>query len=242
MRQQVNLLSEELKPKVQPMTIGQLMAAWVALVGVLTVVSGGDGASLWQLATQHEDTQNQWQVLHDANSLLKAGVSEQADPALRLEVEDLRERRAEQRRLMDLLFGYKTRQTDGFSPYLNDLAEYRVDGMWLQRITLDAGGARIHLNGRTTDPKVLPQFLKRLSLGDSFRGHRFHNFELKESDQGLLEFDISNFSARLAPDLGAISCAHSLREKTAPDWPQFTTQFLEPQSGWELRGRVLVQA
>ena len=71
MKQQVNLLGAELKPKIQPMTIGQLLAAWVSLVGVLMLVSGGDTASLWQLAAKLEHTQSQWQTLHDANNQLK---------------------------------------------------------------------------------------------------------------------------------------------------------------------------
>ncbi|MCZ6852375.1 MAG: hypothetical protein O7G86_00525, partial [Gammaproteobacteria bacterium] len=132
MRQQVILLTEELKPSIQPLNFTQLMAAWAALVGLLLLVSGGDGASLWQLASQHEETTTQWRTLRDANSRLKASVSEQADPALRLEVDNMRERRDEQRRLMDLLFGYESRQSDGFSPYLNDLARYRVNGIWLR--------------------------------------------------------------------------------------------------------------
>ncbi len=192
MRQQVNLLTEELKPRIQPLNFTQLMAAWAALVGLLLLVSGGDGASLWQLASQHEETTTQWRTLRDANSRLKASVSEQADPALRLEVDNMRERRDEQRRLMDLLFGYESKQSDGFSLYLNDLARYRVNGIWLRQITLNEGGARIHLNGRTTNPEDLPLFLKQLSLGESFRGHRFQNFELRENDEGILEFDISD--------------------------------------------------
>lgn len=192
MRQQVNLLTEEVKPRIQPMTFPQLMGAWAAMVGLLLLVSGGDGLSLWELASQHEDTTAQWRTLRDANSLLKARVSEHADPALRMEVENMRERRAEQRRLMDLLFGYESTQSDGFSRYLSDLAEFRVKGMWLRQITLNQGGARIHLSGSTTNPEVIPLFLKQLSRGASFRGHRFQNFELRENDEGVLEFDISD--------------------------------------------------
>ncbi len=32
MRQQVNLLCDELKPRTLPMTIGQMLVAWAALV------------------------------------------------------------------------------------------------------------------------------------------------------------------------------------------------------------------
>ena len=191
MRQQVNLLAEELKPRTQPLTPVQLLTVWVALVGILMLVSGTDTLSLWQMTTQRDDASAQWETLRSVNSELKAGVSA-ADPILQQEVDLLRKRRSDQRRLMDLLFGYQEKQSEGFSPYLSDLAEHRIDGMWLQQITLKQGGSQIHLNGRTLDPEVVPRFLKQLSLGDSFRGHRFQQFELKENEQGLLEFDISN--------------------------------------------------
>jgi len=41
--QQVNLLTEDLKPHVEPLTLGQLAVGWSAVAGLLLLVSAWQG-------------------------------------------------------------------------------------------------------------------------------------------------------------------------------------------------------
>jgi len=191
MIQQINLLTDDLRRKREPLTFTQLMMIWGVFGGFLVLFSGWDGVGLWQLTSEHERTEEQRRMLSEANDALKSEFGGATYESLKEEVEALRARQAEQQQLMSLLLGYQSEQDDGFSFYLGDLAEQAVDGMWLSQISLLEGGSRIQLKGVTTNPVNLPVFLKRLSQGQSFKGHRFDEFEIKEADDGLLEFDIT---------------------------------------------------
>lgn len=189
MIQQINLLTDDLRRKREPLTFTQLLMIWGIFGGLLVVFSGWDGVGLWQLNSEHERTEEQRRMLAEANDAMKSEFG--TDRALKAEVEALRARQQEQQQLMSMLLGYQSEQDDGFSLYLNDLADQAVDGMWFSQISLLEGGSRIQLKGETTNPIHLPVFLKRLSKGESFKGHRFDEFEIKESESGLLEFDIT---------------------------------------------------
>jgi Tfp pilus assembly protein PilN len=189
MIQQINLLTDDLRRKREPLTLSQLLMIWGVFGGLLVVFSGWDGVGLWQLNSEHERTEEQRRMLSEANEALKSHYA--TDPTLKAEVETLRAQQLEQQQLMSLLLGYQSEQDDGFSLYLDDLSTQAVDGMWLSQISLLEGGSRIQLKGITDDPVNLPVFLKRLSDGQSFKGHRFDEFELKEAESGLLEFDIT---------------------------------------------------
>lgn len=191
MQQQINLLTEDLKPRKEPLTLRNLLAIWGVFGVALVLFTGWDGVSLWQLSSKQKLHEQQAGVLSKANEALKAQFDGRLDENLKAEVDGLRARQLEQRQLMDLLLGYKSARRGGFAAYLDDLAEHSVEGMWLRQITLEEGGARIHLKGMTTDAIRLPEFLQNLSRGHSFQGHLFDDFEIRESESGVLEFDIT---------------------------------------------------
>ena len=191
MRQQVNLLSDELKPRSDPLQFKQLLLAWAGFSFLLILMTGWDGAGLWMLNAEQEQASERLGQLRRVNADLQATTRTTPDAGLQEEVDELRARQAEQIQLLALLAGYGTGETTGFSSYLNDLADHRVNGLWLSRIVLEESGRRIRLKGLTTDPVNLPVFLQGLSAGESFRGHQFDDFGLQEVESGLLEFDIA---------------------------------------------------
>ncbi len=190
MRQQVNLFTPELRPRREPLTLGQLLMGWGVFAGVLVLLGSVSGFDVWQLSSQRAETVEQWELLKATNQRLKASFSTAPDATLEAEVARLRRAQLERERLMALLEEYQVEQAQGFSGYLDDLATHRVEGMWLSAIALETGGRWIQLKGLTTDPAQVPEFLRQLSEGSSFDGHRFDAFELKETESGLLEFDI----------------------------------------------------
>ncbi|MCB1684756.1 MAG: hypothetical protein R3E82_18390 [Pseudomonadales bacterium] len=191
MKQQVNLLSDDLLPRREPLGLGHLLAAWAFLGVVLALFSGWQGIGIWRMASQLTETRAQWELIDASNEQLKQENESRTDSGLRHEVEALRTARAEQQQLVLLLKDYQSDQANGFSGYLNDLADHQVKGMWLSQIRFDQGGRRIQLKGLTTDPRHVPQFLVALSEGHSFNGHRFDGFALQEIETGLLEFVIN---------------------------------------------------
>lgn len=191
MKQQINLLTDELKPRREPFTVNQLLAAWGGFAVVLLAISAWSGADYWQLSRKEAETTEQWRLLKETNERLRASYSQVPDAALEAKVAALRLEQYERQQLMRLLADYQNEQVTGFSGYLDDLANLGVDGMWLSEISLQTGGRWIKLKGMTTDPAHVPEFLRELSETRSFDGHQFDGFELKEAESGLIEFDIA---------------------------------------------------
>lgn len=190
MMQQVNLLTDELKPRLEPLTARQLLIGWGVLAGLLLLVSAWQGLGVWQMAGERAERQSYWQTLTAANARLEAQVRTAPEPELVTEVETLRREFRTRSRMVDAVRGYEEVGATGFSGYLADLAAQHVDGLALDRIELSAGGSHILLSGETEAPIHVPRFLRRLSDGGSFRGHRFDKFRLEAQDSGLLRFDI----------------------------------------------------
>lgn len=190
MMQQVNLLSAELMPRRDPLTLNQLMMLWGVFAALLLAATAWSGFDAWRLSATQDATKEQWRLLRVANEQLRASFSSTPDPALEAKVAQLRIEQVERAALMSMLADYHSRQAQGFSGYLADLSAQSVEGMWLSEISLHSGGQWIALKGLTTDPARVPEFLRRLSDGASFDGHLFDGFELKETESGLLEFAI----------------------------------------------------
>lgn len=190
MMQQVNLLSADLMPRRDPLTLNQLLLLWGAFALLLLTATAWSGFDTWRLASTQEATKEQWRLLRAANEQLRASYTSTPDPELESKVAQLRIEQVERAALMSMLADYHSRQALGFSGYLADLSAHSVDGMWLSEISLHGGGRWIAIKGLTTDPARVPEFLRRLSDGASFDGHLFDGFELKETESGLLEFAI----------------------------------------------------
>lgn len=190
MNQQVDLLVPELRPKREHLTLRQLLAAWGGFAALLLVISSWEGIGAWQLAGEQAVMQAQWETLSSANEALRASVRSTAEPELVRQVEELRQRFENQALMVNAVEDYEQASDGGFSRYMRDLAARHVSGMALSHIELHDGGAHIQLSGETMTPVNVPVFLKRLSEGESFRGHRFDEFRLEVQENGLLRFDI----------------------------------------------------
>lgn len=190
MRQQVNLLSEELKPRRELLSLTHLLGLWASVVVVLVLVSSWQGFSAWRLSAQRQAQETVYQRLVESNQALKQRANRPGDPELVTELESLREQLTLHTLLVDAVAGYEQSSREGFSGYLADLARQHVEGLSLSRIEFRHGGSTILLSGETLTPVNVPLFLKQLSRGERFRGHRFDALELEAQDNGLLRFDI----------------------------------------------------
>jgi len=71
--------------------------------------------------------------------------------------------------------------SQGFSGYLEALAESHVNGAWLTAINISEGGKQLTINGVSIDPELVPVYIKRLSEAPVFDNSNFNTVELKRS-------------------------------------------------------------
>ncbi len=191
MTQQVNLLIDDLRPQRAILTAVQAMSA----VGVVAVLLVAMSTYQWfvetQVAAQRDALAAQLAVLADANEKARASINLVEDPKLAAVVADLRAQLQSRTALTAALGGSTNGRSAGFAEHLDELAANSQPGLWLTDVELTDGGSRIRLAGMTTDPVLVPRFLKSLGGGTQFAGHHFDKFELAAGDTGALHFTIT---------------------------------------------------
>ena len=63
--------------------------------------------------------------------------------------------------------------SSGYADYLRGLARQTVTGLWLTGFSVGADGGHMEIRGRTLDPVLVPEYIRRLNAEPAFRGHRF---------------------------------------------------------------------
>lgn len=98
----------------------------------------------------------------------------------------------------------------GFSEYLRDLAQKTPDTLWLNQIQINHDSSSITLNGYSTRPDALPEFMNNLLDTDAFKQETFNLFFVKTiKNHPYLKFSIAT------KDLGPEE--ENIIEPTAPE-------------------------
>jgi hypothetical protein len=75
--------------------------------------------------------------------------------------------------ILDALGQDAAAATIGQADYLRGLARQSVGGLWLTGFSASPDGSRMEIRGRTLDPALLPEYIRRLNAEPAFRGRRF---------------------------------------------------------------------
>ena len=185
--QRINLLHEGLLPKRVPLVFRDLLKGAAALVLILAVVSLAQVHTLWEVRGQSEALAERAEALKRASTKLKEQEVVQLDRALESEVEALNAAHQAQLKMAALLESEQRSVVQrGFSGHFKELSEHILDGVWLTRIELVAGGApSATLQGKTGSAPLVPAFIRALSDGERFDGYRFATISLEAEEQWL---------------------------------------------------------
>jgi hypothetical protein len=69
-------------------------------------------------------------------------------------------------------------QSHSFADYLRGFARQTVAGLWLTGFAVDATGGSMEIRGRTLDPALLPEYIRRLDQEKAFEGQTFAALKL----------------------------------------------------------------
>ena len=175
MPQHINLLDASLQRRRE--TLGSI----TGLVAVLATfgVSVALAASLQSFSAK---SQAQSVVLEQDLAALQARVAALGAPApsrQAIELARLRAVDAGQRRLRAALDSGQAGSTRGYSEYLLALSRQTQGTLWLTGFTVAADGRALEIGGRMTDPRQLPDYLRRLNSEPLFKGREFAQLSLK---------------------------------------------------------------
>lgn len=186
--QEVNLLSEELKPQHLTFTIRQLFIVWGIVVLLLTLISCWQAYANSLLELELVTKQQQLYAAKEEYSSLQHVTKKQADPALILKLKGMQTLQKEQSQLTAVLDDEP--MNSGFQAHLTDLARVNMRNLWLSSISLSEGGKRIHLKGFSSTAERVPLFLSMLSEGSAFTGYPFDGLKIQRETESLVSFEV----------------------------------------------------
>lgn len=187
LKQQINLFQGGLLRKKDPWSAKRAVAAIVAAICLLLVVSGYAQWRFNRLTRQVKRVETRLaQSGRRFAQLQKRLPPRKKSRLLEQEIQKLKRQKAAKNDLLNRLDRRDANDTAGFSPFLEALAHRHVPGLWLREIFL--GGDHVTLAGSARRPAQVPRYLQLLATEEVFRGLQFNQFILGRSKKGYLDF------------------------------------------------------
>lgn len=175
----LNLFDPALQPQNDPWTSRNLGFGLAASALLCTVLGGW---AHWQQSRTTEAQralEPQLQQARDETKQLTqqiAGYTPSVD--LLQELENGRLRLQARTEVLALLKKGLTSQTGNPAEWLRGFARQVPTGLWLTGFSINADNGALQIHGRTTDPKLIPEYVRRLNSENTFKGRTFAALEI----------------------------------------------------------------
>lgn len=192
MKQSINLYQSTLQPEQDAFGFNRALWGLGALVLLLTLYSGYLGYDLYQAQAALDQAQQQLQRQQQTLTQLEDAASGEGQQVLLShDLKQTENRLKLYNQLIQVLSGPEAAKAN-FSEVLEGLGRQRVDGVWLTRIELAAGGEQLAIEGQSLAPEHVPQLLLQMKSEPVFNGRTFAELvlERRDEDARVLEFSI----------------------------------------------------
>ncbi|MCL7945997.1 PilN domain-containing protein [Marinobacter sp. ATCH36] len=191
--QQVNLYTDELRPRREKLQAGMALSVLVLALVVVVVAAGVVRYQESRLEAEAMALQQQNEQLQRSVEQLTSDVEAlQPDPEVEAALERVTATLARRQRLLERVENLIATETTGFSSPLSALARQVPDGLWLTHIRLDASNGAIGLAGKAQSGRLVPVYLEQLGDEPAFTGKTFGSFRLdREEDGRWIEFRVA---------------------------------------------------
>ena len=170
------------------------------------------GALLAQGTTTAGGTASAASTANAANTATTANTQ----PSPGAEITRLQQLDSAQRRILAALdqgVGSSLQAAEGHAGYLQALARQASTQLWLTGFSVSADGRDIDLEGRMSDAKALPDYLRRLNAEPRFKGRPFAQLSLKavdaEAGSGALAHTVFSLRSSASGQTNASSAANA---------------------------------
>lgn len=190
--QQVNLYSEILKQqqKQSGLNLTTAMLAVCILCGV-----SFSGYLLWDISTIETELNHAQLSLKKeqarVNELLSKRPSQELNATVLAEIEQWQNSVNEASQTLQLLAGREAVLLQGFSIYLQALANQSNPEVWLTNIHIDRQNVGLKIEGSTFKPERIPQVLEQLQQEPAFKGQTFAKLTMQQSAKIARQIDFT---------------------------------------------------
>jgi MSHA biogenesis protein MshI len=148
----------------------------------------GSGWGYWQKSTTSASLstlQPQLQeARNEAQQLRQKIASYRPDANLEAELNDARLRLESRAEVLALLKKGLSPENGNPVEWLSGFARQVPNGLWLTGFNINAETGALEIRGRTVDPGLVPEYLRRLNAEPAFRGHTFAALKITSGEQG----------------------------------------------------------
>ncbi|MCL5260538.1 MAG: PilN domain-containing protein [Gammaproteobacteria bacterium] len=184
MDQNINLLAELSTPKSTLLYARSIVAISLTLLFILLAISGikwielkSDQSKLQPLQTKKQNLLSQIDVVTKELNSTKQEVP-----------------------VLHNLISIDPSQLLGFSRYLDDLAEFTPEGIWLEELTFGQPADYITIKGTSLSASLVPTFLKALNKSDDLGKKPFTTLQLQKMENtNYIKFTLSTITETAAP-------------------------------------------
>lgn len=154
-----------------------LSTALAVLVGALGFVARID---LPALTAQAANVESQLKAARDQVAALgRQAAGRKPDERLQQEIASRRLLLEARSEILATLRQSLGPDSHSFADYLRGFARQSVTGLWLTGFTIDMAGGGMEIHGRTIDPALLPEYIRRLDQEKAFEGQTFAALKLE---------------------------------------------------------------
>jgi Tfp pilus assembly protein PilN len=193
--QQVNLYREILK---QQQKQSGIKLYSMALAAVVLLCVGFSAYLLWDLGTIETEV-HQAQLTFDqeqarVNDMLSKRPSQEPNLSTLTEIEQWQNRVNEASQTLKMLTGKGAVSAQGFSGYLQALANQSDPDVWITAIHINGQNQGLSIEGSTFKPEQIPQLLQQLQKEPAFKGQTFAKLimQLSAKIAGQMDFTLSS--------------------------------------------------
>jgi hypothetical protein len=179
MSQQINLCLPSLRRRRDPWSLANVTL--VAGIVLTLIVSTGVWArmSAAKLEAEARRLEPQSKALQEQlTEFSRLASSSKPDPRLQQEFDAAQARLSARQEMLSLLAQGLGPQATGFSEYLRGFARQTPQGLWLVGFSVQGDGSGMQIKGRTLDPALIPEYIKRLNSEKIFQGRSFSSLEM----------------------------------------------------------------
>lgn len=181
MAQQINLYDPSLLRQREWLVLGNVVAGGLVLAVAVGLLGLWMRQDLPALTAQAAANEAQSKTLRDQAAALSQQVSgRKADPRLEQELGAARLLLLARGEVLAVLKHRLGPEAESFAEYLRGFARQSVAGLWLTGFDFDAASGGMEIQGRTVDPALLPEYIRRLNKERAFQGRAFAALKLAE--------------------------------------------------------------
>ncbi|WKE66013.1 hypothetical protein PVT67_01830 [Gallaecimonas kandeliae] len=191
MKHWLNLLTAELLPPRQPLTVAAMIRLLLLAALLLALGLGWGYWQRQQLAVAQQQLKARQLQAQQRLATLEARFKEhQPDMALVAQRDSLKSDTDNNKTLLARVEELDRQGQQGFSGLLTALAQSSTPGLWLSQIDIDQG--RLALGGKASKAELVPQWLQGFAKEPALAAQAFGQVKITQGEDGYLAFRLDS--------------------------------------------------